>query len=118
MQDELFFMTNKLNLTVITRECAFANRYNATSDTWYGTRYPNGTHKLNGGMGMLQKREVDIVTYLMGVNLQRSEYVDFPIPTRKAHIRSTAGFTYQGIKCTDSLSSFRYYIELHSYLTE
>ena len=82
MQDELFFMTDRLNLTVITRQCAFVDRYNKTSDTWYGTP------QLNGGMGMLQKREADIVTTLMDVNPQRSEYVDFPIPTRKAHIRS------------------------------
>ena len=80
MQDELFFMTNKVNLTVITKECAFANRYNKTNDTWYGTP------KLNGGIGMLQKQEVDIVTTLMGVNLQRSDYVDFPIPTRNKYI--------------------------------
>ena len=77
MQDELFFMTNKVNLSVTTKECAFANRYNKTNDTWYGTP------KLNGGIGMLQKQEVDIVTTLMGVNLQRSDYVDFPIPTRQ-----------------------------------
>ena len=82
MQDELFFMTNKVNLTVVTKEHAWANRYNKTTDTWHGTP------KLNGAMGMLQKQEVDIVTTLMGVNLQRSHYVEFPIPTRKEYISS------------------------------
>ena len=84
MQEELFYMTDKLNVTVITRECAFANRFNKTSGTWYGTP------KLNGGMGMLQNREVDIVTTLTGMNLQRSEYVDFALPTRRAFSESPA----------------------------
>ena len=84
MQDELFYMTNRLNLTVITRACAYANRFNKTSGTWYGTP------QLNGGMGMLQNREVDIVTTLTGMNLQRSEYVDFSLPTRRAFSESPA----------------------------
>ena len=69
MQDELFYMTDRLNLTVITKPCSFKNRllYNGS---W------------SGGMGLLQRREADIVSYLMGVNLQRAQYVDFPIPTR------------------------------------
>ena len=81
MQDELFYMTDKLNLTVITRKHSWANKYNKTSDTWYGTP------ELDSAMGMLQKRKVDIVTTLMGVNLQRSLYVDYPLPTRQAIIK-------------------------------
>ena len=80
MQEELFYMTSRVNLTVINRKCSYFNNYNKTTDAWYGT--PD----LDGGMGMLQKQEVDIVTTLTGVNLFRSEYVDFPLPTRQLFI--------------------------------
>ena len=69
MQDELFYMTTRLNLTVITKPCKFGNKL-----------YKNGSW--DGGIGLLQRQEADIVSYLLGVNLQRAQYVDFPIPTR------------------------------------
>ena len=31
---------------------------------------------------VLQRQEADVVSYLLGVNLQRAQYVDFPIATR------------------------------------
>ena len=69
MQDELFYMTERLNLTVITKPCTFQSRL-LENGSW------------SGGMGVLQRQEADIASYLLGVDLQRTQYVDFPIPTR------------------------------------
>ena len=61
MQDELFYMTERLNLTVITKPCTFRNQL-----------FENGSW--SGGMGLLQRQEADVVSYLLGVNLQRAQY--------------------------------------------
>ena len=68
-QDQLFYITDKLNLTVEIVEAP-----------WGGSKlYENGSY--GGEIGMLQRGEVDVNTAGLGINLQRSHVLDFPVPT-------------------------------------
>ena len=57
-QDMLFYITDKLNLTIETIES------------------PWGAE-----IEFLQKQEADVVSTGLGITLQRSDFIDFPIPT-------------------------------------
>ena len=68
IQDQLFYITNCLNLTIETVEAP-----------WDFKKYENGSY--GGGIGMLQRKEVDIFTVGLGISLERSMIIDFAIPT-------------------------------------
>ena len=67
-QDQLFYITDKLNVTIETVETPIDYKL-----------YENGSY--GGGIGRLQREEVDVFSVGLGVNLQRSHVLDYPIPT-------------------------------------
>ena len=67
-QEMLFYITDNLNLTVKTVEAP-----------WNLELLGNGSW--TGDMGFLQRREADVVSSGLGINLQRSNYIDYPIGT-------------------------------------
>ena len=69
-QDMVFYITDKLNLTVETKE-----------HPWAMKLLDNGSW--TGAMGLLQRQEVDTVSTGFGINVQRSKYIDYPIATNK-----------------------------------
>ena len=64
-QDKLFYITDKLNLTINVIEAEWAA--SLVNGSW------------NGPIGFLQRHEADVVTAKLGINLQRSAFIDFPI---------------------------------------
>ena len=73
IQDMLFYVTDNLNLTIET-----------TKAEWVNKLLENGSW--TNGLGFLQRQEVDVVSTSIGINLQRSYYIDYPIPTRRGII--------------------------------
>ena len=70
MQDQLFYVIDNLNLTIKLFDLDVA---------WNMELLENGSW--TGEMGLLQRKEVDVVSAGLGVNLQRSHVIDYPIPT-------------------------------------
>ena len=67
-QDQLFYVTDSLNVTIEVAEAA-----------WDFKLYENGSY--GGPIGMLRRGEADVVTVGLGVNLFRSDLIDYAIPT-------------------------------------
>ena len=67
LQDMLYYITERLNLTIEIMETQWKNQL-LDNGTW------------TAGIGLLQREEVDVVSSLLGVNLQRSDFIDYPIP--------------------------------------
>ena len=67
-QEQLFHIIDKLNVTTEIVETP-----------WNFTFHKNGFY--GGGLGMLQRREVDVFSIALGINLNRSHYIDYPLPT-------------------------------------
>ena len=68
-QDMLFYITDKLNMTVETVDARqkMSKRLENVSGT--------------GIIGLLQRQEVDVLSIAMGIQLQRSYLMDFPLAT-------------------------------------
>lgn len=66
--EKLFIITDGLNLIVETVECP-----------WNSELLKNGSWI--GDIGLLQRREVDVLSTGIAINLQRSHYIDYPLPT-------------------------------------
>ena len=73
-QEMLFFITDKLNLTIETKELG----------TEYATKLENGSW--TGWIGQLQRKEVDVVSSGVGVRFQRSFVMDYPFATARSRI--------------------------------
>ena len=65
-QDYLFYITDRLNLTIETIEAQWVNKL-LDNGSW------------TNAMGMLQRQEADVVTTRLGINLQRSFFIDYSI---------------------------------------
>ena len=66
--DILFLISDRLNLTVET-----------TEHSWEMQLLENGSW--TGGIGVLQRKVADVCTLGLGINFQRSHYIDYPIAT-------------------------------------
>ena len=82
-QDILFYITDKLNMAVDT-----------VAHPWKMVLLENGSW--TGGIGLLQRQEADVITTGLGLNIQRSYYIDFPIPTHRQPIELIAA-TPEGV---------------------
>ena len=69
----LFYITDMLNLTNVVIEAPWEMKLLANG-SWTST------------IGLLQRREADVITSGIGVNLQRSYAIDHPIPTHTVTI--------------------------------
>ena len=69
-QDLLFYITGRLNVTITTLSLERSI-----------TRLKNGSW--TGSIGVLQRKEADIVTTGLGLNLERSRFVDYLLPTKE-----------------------------------
>ena len=67
-QDMLFYITEKLNLTIETVEAMEKYSYLLENGSW------------TGPMGLLQRKEVDVLSIAMGID-GRSYFIDFPLAT-------------------------------------
>ena len=67
-QDILFYITDKLNLTIEIIE-----------SPWEMELLDNGSW--TGEIGFLQRKEADVASSGLGINLQRSYFIDYTIPT-------------------------------------
>ena len=67
-QDLLFYITEKLNLTIETVETSGRIEL-LENGSW------------TGEIGFLQRKEADVVSRGLGINLQRIDFIDFPILT-------------------------------------
>ena len=81
-QDYLFYITDRLNVSIKTVEAEW--EASLINGSW------------NGPIGFLQRHEADVVTAKLGINLQRSAFIDFPIKIEfwklsLCAIRSTKG---------------------------
>ena len=65
-QDRLFYITDRLNLTIETIEAQWVNKL-LDNGSW------------TGQIGFLQRQEADVVTTNLGINSQRSTVIDFPM---------------------------------------
>ena len=65
-QDILFYITDRLNLTIETIEAQWVNKL-LDNGSW------------TGQIGFLQRQEADVVTTSLGITLQRNNFIDFPI---------------------------------------
>ena len=69
-QDILFYITDKLNLTIKTVESTSRTKL-LNNGSWTGL------------MGLLQRRKVDLYSTGLGVTLERSYFIDYPIPVSR-----------------------------------
>ena len=83
IQDMLHYVTGKLNVTI---EIVEAER---------AAKLVNGSW--NGPIGFLQRQEADVVSAGLGVNLQRSDYIDYIIPTTRGAMTLIAAIPKGGI---------------------
>ena len=67
-QEMLYYITGNLNLT-----------FKIVEAPWEFELLENGSW--TGEMGLLQRKEVDVVSSVLGITLQRSNFVDYPFPT-------------------------------------
>ena len=72
-QDKLYYITERLNLTYRTIEAE-----------WGPKLLDNGS--FTGDIGFLQREDADVVSTGLGINVQRSQFIDFPIQTDRAAI--------------------------------
>ena len=70
-QDMLFYITDHLNLRIETFELP-----------WGSKQLENGSW--TGAIGMLQSQRVDTISSGLGINIQRSYAIDYPIPTNRS----------------------------------
>ena len=68
LQDMLFFITDRLNVSVETLEVE-----------WGATLFENGSW--SGGMGVLQRKEADVFSSGLAITFERSEFIDYPTAT-------------------------------------
>ena len=73
LQDMLFYITDHLNLKIETIEASGGIQL-LDNGSW------------TGEIGFLQRQEADVVSSGLGINLQRSDFVDFPIQTHRSPI--------------------------------
>ena len=78
LQDYLFYITDKLNVTIRIIESTSAEMKLQDNGSW------------NGEIGFLQRKEVDVVSTGLGINVQRSDFIDFPISIYSKKIDLTA----------------------------
>ena len=81
-QDMLFYVTDKLNVTIDIVEAEWAAKL--VNGSW------------NGPIGFLQRQEADVVSAGLGVNLQRSDYIDYIIPTTRGAMTLIAAIPQGG----------------------
>lgn len=65
-QDLLYYITDQVNLTVETIEAPWKMKL-LENGSWTST------------IGYLQRKEADVVSSSLGINLQRSDFIDYPI---------------------------------------
>ena len=68
LQDMLFFITDRLNVSVETLEVE-----------WGAKLFENGSW--SGGIGKLQRKEADVFSSGLAITFQRSGFIDYPIAT-------------------------------------
>ena len=73
-QDKLYYITDNLNLTIEIK----------LSDKRDFKLLKNGSG--TGLFGLLQQKEVDVISSGLGINLPRSNFFDFPIPTYRTSV--------------------------------
>ena len=76
-QDMLFYITECLNFTVHTVKAPWDFKF-----------YENGSY--GGGLGMLQRKEVDVYSVGLGFNLPRSLVIDYSMPTESNRMKLIA----------------------------
>ena len=79
-QDYLYHITDNLNLTIEILEHPWKQEL-LENNSW------------TGGIGFLQRQEADVVSTGMGITLQRSNYIDYPIPTWRGPITLVAAIS-------------------------
>ena len=72
LQDKLFYITDKLNLTMDVIEAEWAA--SLINGSW------------NGPLGFLQRKEADVASNGIGINLLRSNFIDYTIPIVRAPV--------------------------------
>ena len=72
-QEILFYVTDKLNMTI-----------EIMAAPWHMQLLDNGSW--TGEIGFLQRQEVDVVSSGLGLRLQRSYFIDYPIPTLRGRL--------------------------------
>ena len=73
-QDKLFCITDRLNLTLHTKEIPKEEWKLLENGSW------------TGGIGLLQRKEVDICSVGLGVTVKRNSVIDYPIATLRDKI--------------------------------
>ena len=73
-QDKLFYITDRLNMTVETVARKYEDPILLKNGTWIGI------------MGLMQKKEVDVFSMGMGIHLLYSSIIDFPFATNRKPI--------------------------------
>ena len=82
--DMLFLITYKLNLTVKT-----------VKSPWTMELMENGSW--TGEIGFLQRKDVDVVSSGLGINLQRSDFIDYPLPTDRSPLTLIAAIPKKNV---------------------
>ena len=73
-QDWLFYITDKLNMTIETIESKSYRMELQDNGSW------------SGEIGFIQRQEADVVSSGLGINLQRSKFIDYPIAVNRFKI--------------------------------
>ena len=73
-QDIVFYITGKLNMTVETIESTAFRMKLLDNGSW------------TGEIGILQRQEADVVSSGLGLSLQRSDFIDYPIATIRSRM--------------------------------
>ena len=69
LQDMIFYITERVNLTIKTVELNLFESWEMSENGSWG-----------GGVGVLQRKEADVCSFGMGVLLDRALVIDFPFP--------------------------------------
>ena len=67
-QDMLFYITDRLNMTIENKQVGWTNKL-LENGSW------------TGSMKSLDEKEADVATSGLGISLQRSAYIDYPMAT-------------------------------------
>ena len=78
-QEMLFYITDKLNLTLETLEVIPKPSFPLENGSWTGL------------IGLLQRKEVDVLSMGLGINYERSFVIDYPLATQRQPITLIAG---------------------------
>ena len=84
LQEMLFYITDKLNLTIETKEAKRAPSFPLENGSW------------TGFIGLLERKEVDVLSMGLGINHQRSYVIDYPIATHRQPITLIAAIPKGG----------------------